>query len=587
MRRTLLATAVVAGLLVSFAPGARADHLPEGDKSPCRPGAPAGEQILGYTDEGPQDDPQRELPTIYYNTTEGNTYLGACGGGSAGEPIRFVEVRLTPAGPYVYGTDVAGDVVGDCVPVPPLGTETLEQLETVCASAGSDSDDGRDVAASASVESYYADSFHLLDDSYRTTRREITVSQDGASLDVSYAEGHYTFGDGEYGAGSYYVRRDEATGTVEIGQDWSTGYREFPPQQCRTYVTMNLRTQSPPELREENPSLTCHSPTAAVAVVEYYKALAEAYVDFVRSQVPPTTFGDCRAGAPAEEERLGGAPDSPLAVYYNPSAGYAGFCDAGAVATLGTRSLEVAIGDGTPSVTSAQGLCHGRVATIVVTAYGSCARTTVTAGTPPSVTSTHTGCEDVWAYGASIDVCQPGNENVDGDGATASESPCAVAIASAAGITAAGYGCPVQGDVADSATAGGTVCAVALESGVIDGYTARVLQGCVTPDAPADPAEASVETTVVFGQYIDCESCEPDVTRATLTADARGVSLEHHAGGWDEHLAHRVSATRADDGTVRLAVYQGDGDECHEDVWTYSPGATSPTHTESSACIVE
>lgn len=116
MRKSLFVVAAamaLAGGIASAAPSL-ADHLPAEQQSPCRPNAPAGEEVVGYADA----DVQRDLPTIYFNATDPQgAYIGACGGGSAGEPIRYVEVRMTPGGPYVYGSDGAnGPVdVGRCV----------------------------------------------------------------------------------------------------------------------------------------------------------------------------------------------------------------------------------------------------------------------------------------------------------------------------------------------------------------------------------------------------------------------------------------------------------------------------------------
>src|SRR5437763_7005128 len=145
--RLALGLSLLGGLLVARIAPAWAGYLPPGQQSPCRPSPPAGEQILGYSDEGPQDDPRRELPTIYYNTTPGNTYIGACGGGSVGEPIRYIEIRMTPGGPYVYGTDASGaHSIATCQPGPqityPWGDRA--RIDQICGSGGSATGDAQD-----------------------------------------------------------------------------------------------------------------------------------------------------------------------------------------------------------------------------------------------------------------------------------------------------------------------------------------------------------------------------------------------------------------------------------------------------------
>lgn len=84
---------------------ASAEHLADGQKSPCRPNPPASEEVLGYSDEGAQDDPQRELPTVYYNNSADGVYIGICGGGSNGAPIKYIQIDLTASGPFVSGSD--------------------------------------------------------------------------------------------------------------------------------------------------------------------------------------------------------------------------------------------------------------------------------------------------------------------------------------------------------------------------------------------------------------------------------------------------------------------------------------------------
>lgn len=106
--RTALASVLAAATLLGTAGMAQANHLPEGDYSPCR----EGEDTLnaGYAHEAPFND----LPTIYANGDEspsGN--IGICSGNRHGhegqDPVSYLEVGGDGGdGIYVAGNDGSG-----------------------------------------------------------------------------------------------------------------------------------------------------------------------------------------------------------------------------------------------------------------------------------------------------------------------------------------------------------------------------------------------------------------------------------------------------------------------------------------------
>lgn len=210
----LVGIALAAAMVLAGAPAALAEHLPEGQSSPCRPNAPAGESTLGYSDGGPQDDPQRQLPTIYYNDTGQYPYIGACGGGSDGEPIRYIEIRVTPAGPYLYGSDSAGGTpLARCIP----GVSAAGRgVGPTCAETGIPAD-ARDTSAEASSETTEdgGDTFERM-----WGRVRLSVTQDG----VAYQRDDTT----TYGYGfpadrfqrEVFVQREE-TGRMEVGTTYT------------------------------------------------------------------------------------------------------------------------------------------------------------------------------------------------------------------------------------------------------------------------------------------------------------------------------------------------------------------------------
>jgi hypothetical protein len=147
IRFALVSTAALAVLTVGLA-GARADHLPPGQQSPCRPTPPAGEHILGYSDDGPPDDPQREVPTIYYNfESPSGPYVGVCRNTI---PPEYIELRETAGGPFVYSYDGTFNTGNECERLP--NSLFPHNPTKVCAGAGDIKDDHRLAYAYAYVE---------------------------------------------------------------------------------------------------------------------------------------------------------------------------------------------------------------------------------------------------------------------------------------------------------------------------------------------------------------------------------------------------------------------------------------------------
>jgi len=120
--RTALAALVAAASLLGTAGMAQAHHLQGDDYSPCREGQ--DDHHFGYSDEGLQDDSNRELPTIYANgdpssgSLEGN--IGICSGNRYGtpgqDPVRSLEIGNDADGPYVKGSSPETDPILEGVP---------------------------------------------------------------------------------------------------------------------------------------------------------------------------------------------------------------------------------------------------------------------------------------------------------------------------------------------------------------------------------------------------------------------------------------------------------------------------------------
>lgn len=331
MGKRRIIIAVLSALLLGSgftvgSPTARAEHLPEPQQSPCRPSAPAGETVLGYSDDGPQDDPRRSLPTLYYNETDPEApYIGACSGGSAGEPIRYIELRLTPGGPYVYASNASGGLaVGQCLPPP------FTFPKPTCAAVTSPSGDARDLSATATASTYQGDSSEC-GECYRETitTRTATVSQDGVVLETVAVTWRYTPGGEETSTSTqrFFVKRSP-DGRVALGSEDGA---------CYNRIEDDLSDAAPPTYGE-NPSSNCVGVSGTLATatyeVERAKAIAQSWAEFVLSRVPaaPPTGAACRPTPAAGEVLVPTPASSPVIVYANPTATppYAGACTGGA-----------------------------------------------------------------------------------------------------------------------------------------------------------------------------------------------------------------------------------------------------------------
>lgn len=103
-RKALIGAVATASLLGTMGV-AHANHLPDGQYSPCRTGM--DDFHLGYEDTPDRSDPHHDLPTIYANgspdegSTEGS--VGVCGG--SGDSAQFIEIGNNADGPYLANSD--------------------------------------------------------------------------------------------------------------------------------------------------------------------------------------------------------------------------------------------------------------------------------------------------------------------------------------------------------------------------------------------------------------------------------------------------------------------------------------------------
>ncbi len=587
MGRKLGAAALVAIVMtLGRVVPAWAGYLPPGQQSPCRPNAPAGEQILGYSDEGPQDDPRRELPTIYYNTSPGNTYLGACGGGSVGEPIRYAEIRFTPAGPYLYATDGTGQkTVGTCLPGPPVGVPDSEggvnRIDQVCAAGGSTTGDAADLNGSAREDDSYDDGWYGTANSYK-----VTATQNGVEFERATSDAF------EQTSTRYFVRRNQSTGAVQVGTgDDSNAY-----DHCETYVEASFATAAPPTLHEGNPDDGCFGPTALIG---YALFLANSYANSVVHQIPqgPQSFASCRPSpAPAGEQQVAGSPTSPLTLYYNAEHGYAGLCDSGPAAGSG-RSIEAGTESGVPYLRGQEGTCGTYTGAVAVVVQNTCARATVTAGDPPSVSATHSGCEQASPLFTSNGDCSATRGvTAQGSNASITETPCGAAVT---GFSVGYQGSVVctttsasSGGSSPSATTGGSTgsCTVLFPPDTSGDFGNSEVAGCASASVPATPTDAAGDVYLSEVQSSGgCITCIWIITHH-VHADQNGVYYEREEGyGFDNTLLSRVAVQREPSGVVTLDSYSRDdpqGTDCKATTITYDPNNPSqtPQAASSTAC---
>lgn len=108
-RSAVLGMTLAASLLGGVGVANATHRAEQPNYSPCRPEDP-DETRLGYSDAGGQDDPQKDLPTIYAEgSAEGSPsgHIGICGGGGGDEPdVQYVEVgNDNPDGELLHHSD--------------------------------------------------------------------------------------------------------------------------------------------------------------------------------------------------------------------------------------------------------------------------------------------------------------------------------------------------------------------------------------------------------------------------------------------------------------------------------------------------